>query len=62
MLVLCAVAHYQFESIRPFRDGDGRIGRLLVPLILVRRRTLSRPLLFLSSYIEENKTEYYGRL
>ena len=62
VLVLCAVAHYQFESIHPFRDGNGRIGRLLVPLILARQRTLSRPLLFLSSYIEENKAEYYDRL
>ena len=62
VLVLCAVAHYQFESIHPFRDGNGRIGRLLVPLILARQRTLSRPLLSLSSYIEENKAEYYDRL
>ena len=62
MLVLCAVARYQLESICPFRDGDGRIGRLLAPLILARQRTLSRPLLFLSSYIGENKAEYYGRL
>lgn len=62
VLVLCAVAHYQFESIHPFRDGNGRIGRLLVPLILAKQRTLSKPLLFLSSYIAENKTEYYVRL
>ena len=62
VLVLCAVAHYQFESIHPFRDGNGRIGRLLVPLILAKQHTLSKPLLFLSSYIEENKAEYYDRL
>ena len=62
VLVICAVAHYQFESIHPFGDGNGRIGRLLVPLILARQRTLSRPLLFLSSYIEENKAEYSVRL
>lgn len=62
VLVRCAVAHYQFESIHPFRDGNGRIGRLLVPLILAKWRTLSKPLLFLSSYIEENKVEYYDRL
>lgn len=62
VLVHCAVAHYQFESIHPFRDGNGRIGRLLVPLILAKRHTLSKPLLFLSSYIEENKMEYYKRL
>lgn len=62
VLVLCAVAHYQFESIRPFRDGNGRMGRLLVPLILARQRTLSKPLLFLSSYIEENQSEYHDRL
>ena len=62
VLVHCAVAHYQFESIHPFRDGNGRIGRLLVPLILAKQHTLSKPLLFLSSYIEENKMEYYERL
>jgi Fic family protein len=62
VLVLCAVAHYQFESIHPFRDGNGRIGRLLMPLILAERRTLSKPLLFLSFYIEENKLEYYDCL
>ena len=62
VLVLCAIAHYQFESIHPFGDGNGRLGRLLVPLILAERRTLSKPLLFLSSYINEHKSEYYERL
>ena len=62
VLVQCAVAHYQFESIHPFGDGNGRIGRILVPLILAKRRTLSRPLLFLSSYIAQNKSEYYDLL
>lgn len=61
-LVQCAVLHYQFEAIHPFADGNGRIGRLLIPLILSERNLLSQPLLYLSRYIESHKTEYYRLL
>lgn len=62
ILVRCALAHYQFEAIHPFGDGNGRMGRLLIPLILASSGTLSKPLLYLSSYFEQNKTEYYDLL
>ena len=61
-LIQCAVLHYQFESIHPFTDGNGRIGRLIIPLILAERNLLSQPLLYLSMYIESHKTEYYSLL
>lgn len=61
-LVQCAVIHYQFEAIHPFADGNGRIGRLLIPLILAERNLLSQPLLYLSMYIESHTTEYYRLL
>ena len=61
-LVQCAVAHYQFEAIHPFLDGNGRIGRLLLPLILYERKILPRPLLYLSAYFETHLQEYYGGL
>lgn len=59
VLVRCALAHYQFESIRSFGDGNGRIGRLLILLILADRKVLTKPLLYMSSYFERHKTEYY---
>lgn len=62
VLVICALAHYQFESIHPFEDGNGRVGRLLIPLILASSRTLDRPLLYVSAYFERNRSEYYTRL
>lgn len=61
-LVQCALAHAQFETIHPFADGNGRVGRLLITLFLVERQRLSQPLLYLSAYIEANKAEYYERL
>jgi Fic family protein len=61
-LVQCAIMHAQFETIHPFADGNGRVGRLLVTLFLIERGRLSQPLLYLSAYIEANKTEYYERL
>ena len=61
-LVQCAVIHYQFESIHPFLDGNGRIGRLLTILFLCERQYLKYPLLYLSAYFERNRTQYYERL
>ena len=62
LLVQLALAHYQFEVIHPFLDGNGRIGRLLIPLMLVLRGALPRPLLYLSAYFDEHRGEYYDNL
>ncbi len=61
-LIGCALLHYQFETIHPFEDGNGRLGRLLLPLYLVRRGVMDRPLLYLSHYLETNRDEYVQRL
>lgn len=61
-LVQCALMHAQFETLHPFADGNGRVGRLLVTLFLVERKRLSQPLLYLSAYIEASKSDYYERL
>lgn len=62
LLVQLALAHYQFEVIHPFLDGNGRIGRLMIPLMLVLRRALPQPLLYLSAYFERHRHEYYDHL
>lgn len=61
-LVKMALVHYQFEAIHPFGDGNGRTGRILNVLFLVHKELLSLPVLYLSSFIIENKTEYYKLL
>jgi Fic family protein len=62
LLVRCALLHYQFETIHPFLDGNGRIGRLFIVLYLTDRSRLPAPLLYLSSYFQRRKGDYYDRL
>lgn len=62
LLVRCALLHYQFETIHPLLDGNGRLGRLFIILFLVRQRRLPVPLLYLSRYFDEHRSEYYDRL
>jgi Fic family protein len=61
-LVHAALAHSQFEAIHPFLDGNGRVGRLLITLLLVAKGVLPAPLLYLSAYFEATRQEYYARL
>lgn len=61
-LIHAAIAHAQFETIHPFLDGNGRVGRLLITFLLCKRGILSRPLLYLSHYLKQNRAEYYDRL
>jgi Fic family protein len=61
-LIKASLIHYQFETIHPFPDGNGRVGRLLIPLFLCSRNQISQPLLYLSQYFEKNYGEYIDRM
>jgi len=62
LLLQCAVVHAQFELIHPFKDGNGRIGRLLIPLFLYQKKALTNPHFYLSGYLESHREVYYARL
>ena len=61
-LVRLAIIHYQFETIHPFRDGNGRVGRLLIPLLLCNYEKLDTPALYMSPYLEQRRSEYTDRM
>ena len=62
VLIQSAIVHAQFELIHPFLDGNGRIGRLLIPLFLFYKKRLKRPMFYLSEYLESNRDNYYAKL
>lgn len=62
VLIKAAIAHYQFEAVHPFDDGNGRVGRLLIPLIIFQQGKLSSPILYLSGYFDAHRDEYMEAL
>ena len=62
VLVEAAWMHYQFEAIHPFLDGNGRVGRVLIPLLFAQRHQMNHPLLYLSPYFERDRSNYYDNL
>ncbi len=61
-LLQTAVVHAQFELLHPFKDGNGRIGRILIPLFMFQKKVISQPMFYLSGYLEGHRPEYYERL
>jgi len=61
-LIRASLIHYQFETIHPFLDGNGRVGRLLITLLLISKNILSAPVLYISYFLKKNRIEYYDRL
>jgi len=61
-LIRLAIIHYQFETIHPFMDGNGRIGRLIIPLLMIKWNLLPSPLLYLSGFLEQHRQDYYDKL
>lgn len=61
-LIRVALIHYQFETIHPFLDGNGRIGRLLILLYLMEQKVLSKPVIYISYFLKKNQVEYYDRI
>ncbi len=61
-LIRIALIHYQFETIHPFLDGNGRVGRLMITLYLMERKVLTSPALYISCYLKQNRVEYYDRM
>jgi Fic family protein len=62
VLIRAALIHYQFETIHPFLDGNGRIGRLLIILYLIQKQILQKPVLYISYFLKLNRLDYYERL
>jgi len=61
-IIQTLVSHAQFEIIHPFKDGNGRVGRMLIPLVLYKNRLISAPMFYMSEYLEENRSDYYDKL